>query len=65
MYNAIGTRPDIAFAAQALSQFNTKPTQVHWTAAKHVLRYLKHTQSHDITFNADENADVTDYSNTN
>lgn len=62
MYAAVGTRPDIAFAAQALSQFNTKPTQVHWTAAKHVLRYLKHTRSHGITFNADGNEDVTGYS---
>lgn len=62
MYAAVGTRPDIAFAAQSLSQFNTKPTQTHWTAAKHVLRYLKHTRAYGITFRTDGNANVSGFS---
>jgi len=35
------TRPDIAFAASCLSQFNNCYTEIHWRAAKRVLRYLK------------------------
>ncbi|KAL0313918.1 UNVERIFIED_CONTAM: Retrovirus-related Pol polyprotein from transposon RE1 [Sesamum angustifolium] len=35
------TRPDISFAVQQLSQFLQHPTQQHWDAAIHVVRYLK------------------------
>lgn len=43
MYIALGTRPDIAFAVQHLSQFSSNPMPDHLTAAKQVLRYLKGT----------------------
>ena len=35
------TRPDICFAMNALSQFMCKLRQIHWIAAKHVLKYLR------------------------
>ena len=35
------TRPYICFAVNALSQFMCEPRQIHWIAAKHVLRYLR------------------------
>jgi hypothetical protein len=40
MYLAICTRPDIAYAAMALGQFNSNPTRAHLACAKGVLRYL-------------------------
>ena len=43
LYAAICTRPDIAFAVQALSRHVTKPTQAHWAAGKRILRYLRRT----------------------
>lgn len=37
------TRPDLTYAIQQLSQFVNAPCASHWTAALHVLRYLKGT----------------------
>jgi len=45
MYAALGSRPDIAFSVTALSRYNVQPLEMHLTAAKRVLRYLKATSS--------------------
>ncbi|XP_073962727.1 UDP-galactose 4'-epimerase isoform X2 [Choristoneura fumiferana] len=50
MYLAVNTRPDIAFAASYLSQFNTKCGKIHWLAAKRVLQYLKRTIDYSIIY---------------
>lgn len=49
MYAATGTRPDISFAVQHLAQFTSRPSHVHWTAVKCVMRYIKGTASLGIT----------------
>lgn len=43
MYLAVATRPDIAYVASRLGQFNHCHSEKHWTAAKRVLRYLRGT----------------------
>ena len=50
MYAAIGTRPDISFAVQHLSQFMSNLAPAHWTAVKLVFRYLNGTRSLGITY---------------
>jgi hypothetical protein len=47
------TRPDISFTVNKLSQFMHKPTTTHLTAAKRLLRYLKHTIFHGIHIRRD------------
>jgi hypothetical protein len=42
-YVAVCTRPDVAYAVNYLSQFNTCYSMAHWNCAKRVLRYLKST----------------------
>ena len=37
------TRTDISFAVNKVCQFLHAPTSAHWTAAKHILRYVKNT----------------------
>lgn len=39
----VNTRPYICFVVNTLSQYMVEPRQVHWVAAKHVLRYLHGT----------------------
>ncbi|KAL0740173.1 hypothetical protein Bca4012_081686 [Brassica carinata] len=46
------TRLDIAYAVNELSQFMHKPTDLHWQAAKRILRYLAATPSHGIYFSS-------------
>jgi hypothetical protein len=53
LYAAITTRPDIAHAVQALSQFNTNPGPVHLTAVKRVFRYLCGTINLGIEYRSD------------
>jgi len=43
MYAALGTRPNIAFSVTALSRYNVEPLEMHLTAARRVLLYLKTT----------------------
>jgi len=46
---ALGTRPDIAFAAASLARFGHNPGRTHWEAAKRVLRYLGGTKLWRLT----------------
>jgi hypothetical protein len=50
MYAALGSRPDIAFSVTALSRYNVQPLEMHATAAKRVLRYLKTTSEFRIHY---------------
>jgi hypothetical protein len=45
LYLAVSTRPDIAYYAMWLGQFNANPSRRHFLAAKHVLRYLSGTRN--------------------
>ena len=49
-YLAVCTRPDISQAVGALAKYMAKPHTVHWSIAKHVLRYLGGTSDYGITF---------------
>jgi hypothetical protein len=49
IYLAVGTRPDISYAVQQLSQFLDCYTQSHWVAAVRVVRYLKGTRDLELT----------------
>lgn len=44
------TRPDVAYSVQQCARFMHNPGQQHWIAAKRILRYLKGTIDHNLTF---------------
>ncbi|SGY81030.1 BQ5605_C009g05443 [Microbotryum silenes-dioicae] len=50
MYAAVGTRPDLAFVVSYLARFLQQPGPEHWTAIKHVLRYIKGTLDLGLTY---------------
>ena len=50
MYAMLGTRPDIAFAIGLLARFNQDPSETHWNAVVHILRYLSHTRNTGIVY---------------
>lgn len=52
MYLAIGTRPYIAFAVSLVSRFMDSPAEIHVTAVKRVLKYLKGTMTYGIFFDS-------------
>ena len=58
MYAVLGTRPDLAFAVQHLSQFTTSYGPEYWTAVKHVLRYIKGTRDNGLTFRRETGLDL-------
>jgi hypothetical protein len=46
----VNTKPDICYAVNALSQFMSRPRQIHWVTAKHVLRYLRGTVGYGLRY---------------
>ena len=55
------TRLDICFAVNTLSQYLTDPRQVHLTAAKHILRYLKGTVDYGLKYKIDQRINLEGY----
>ena len=40
----------ISFAVNYLSQFMVDPPRVHWTVAKHILRYIRGTMEYGLVY---------------
>ena len=50
LHLAVWTRPDIAWITNKLCQFNSDPSELHMSAAKHLLRYIQGTIDLSITY---------------
>jgi hypothetical protein len=46
------TRPDLSYAVSRISSYMSQPQQAHLDAAKHILRYIKHTLDYGILYKA-------------
>jgi hypothetical protein len=63
MYAMLGTRPDIAYAVGALSQYSASPGLDHLNAVNRVLKYLNCTKDYKLMYNGgDREGDFTAYS---
>jgi hypothetical protein len=56
MFLATTSRPDIAYSVGVLCRFNSNPGPKHWTAVKHLLRYLKGSMDYRLTYGPDPNS---------
>ena len=57
----VNTRPDICFVMSTLSQFMCEPRQMHWVAAKHVLRYLRGIIGYGLRYSIDSDMQLVGY----
>ena len=62
IYLSTRTRPDIAFAVSTVAKFTAKPTEQHWKAVKHILRYLAGTNNFRLLYTRNESTECTGYS---
>ena len=50
LYLSNWTRPDITYAVNTVAKFSSSPTEVHWTAVKRIMRYLKGTSGYGVNY---------------
>jgi hypothetical protein len=53
MYLMLATRPDLAYAVGAMSEFMAGPDEEHMSAVKRILRYVKGTADYQLTLGGD------------
>jgi Reverse transcriptase (RNA-dependent DNA polymerase) len=61
MYAQVCTCPDIAYITGMLGRYLSNPGMNHWKAAKMVLRYLKRTKNHMLTYRQSDKLEVIGY----
>ncbi|KAH9802373.1 Integrase catalytic domain-containing protein [Citrus sinensis] len=54
MYAMLCTRPYICFAVGMVSRYQSNPGPKHWTAVKHIMKYLKRTKNYMLVYSGDE-----------
>ena len=54
LYLSTKTRPDIAYAVSDVARFCGDPTEEHWVAVKHIMRYLRGTGDMGLLYDGNE-----------
>ena len=62
LYLSTRTRPDIAFAVCNVAKYTANPTEDHWKAVKHILRYLAGTVNYGLLYIRDSPIECCGYS---
>jgi len=65
MYAQTCTRQNISFAVGMLSRYLRNPRLNYWKVAKKVLRYLKGTNNHMLTYRRFNHLEMIGYTNSN
>ena len=54
MYVMLCTRPDVCFVVGMVSRYQSNLRPEHWTAVKHIIKYLKRTKNYMLVYYSDE-----------
>jgi hypothetical protein len=57
------TRPDISFAVSMVSRFMSNPKEIHWKAAKRILRYMRGTIGYGLIYRSTKDFRLIGYTN--
>lgn len=60
-YVALISRPDISYAVNILARFSNSPSELHWKAVKHVMRYLKSTIKFSLCYSGKAEDELVGY----
>ncbi|GER47805.1 gag-pol polyprotein [Striga asiatica] len=52
MYAMLCTRPDISYAVGMVARYQSNPGREHWSAVKHILKYLRRTKEYMLVYRA-------------
>ncbi|XP_075083452.1 secreted RxLR effector protein 161-like [Nicotiana tabacum] len=58
MYAMLCTRPDICFVVSMVSRFQSNPGREHWTAVKHIIKYLKRIRDYMLVYHSGDLAPI-------
>ncbi len=61
MYAMICTRPDVSYALSVVSRYQADPGEIHWTAAKNILKYLRRTKDMFLVYGGEDELSVKGY----
>ena len=54
IYVMLCTRPDICYLVGIMSRYQSIPGREHWTAVKHILKYLRRMRDYMLVYHGDE-----------
>ena len=60
---ANNTRPDICFAVNLLTRFNSSPTKGYWNCVEYILEYPRSTMFMDLFYSEEFKAELINYAN--
>ncbi|GJZ00371.1 retrotransposon protein, putative, ty1-copia subclass [Tanacetum coccineum] len=58
MYAVRCTRPDVAFTQNITNRFQQNPGELHWTAVKNILKYLRNTKDMFLVYGGNPEAEL-------
>ena len=58
MYGMLCTRPDICYSVGIVSRYRSNPGREHWTAVKHILKYLRRMRDYMLVYHGDDLAPI-------
>ena len=58
MYVMLCTIPDICYSVGIVSRYQSNPGREHWTAVKHILKYLRRTRDYMLVYHGDDLAPI-------